>query len=167
MATLRDYGQLGRHAYYSRVRTFRRFLTLQALLVWQGGFVFYAAFVVPIGTDILGSPAAQGAISQRAAFWLNACGSAWAILALLDILVDRRVRMRLAIWAVAAAALAGQWLLHPRLGEFYDAETLRILDRGEFRRLHVAYLWLATTDWLAGLAYCWRLLADWTRPETP
>lgn len=149
------------------MRQFRRFLTLQALLVWQGGFVFYAAVVVPIGTEILGSPAAQGAITQRAAFWLNVCGTAWAALALLDALADgRRARARLLIWAVAVLALAGQWLLHPMLGELYDAEAMRVRDRAEFRRLHIIYLWLTTIDWLAGLAYCWRLLQDWTRPET-
>ena len=149
------------------MRTARRFLILEALLLWQGGFLFYAAFVVPIGTEILGSPAAQGAISQRAAWWLNACGVAWAVLALWDALVDgRRARVRLIIWGVAVAALAGQWLLHPLLGEQFDAELLRLRDRAGFRRLHIIYLWLATLDWLAGLAYAWRLLADWTRPET-
>jgi len=29
----------------------RRFLTIAALMFWQGGFTFYAAVVVPIGTD--------------------------------------------------------------------------------------------------------------------
>ena len=44
----------------------RRFLVVQALLLWQGGFLFYAAFVVPAGTEVLGSAAAQGAITVRA-----------------------------------------------------------------------------------------------------
>ena len=129
--------------------------------------MFYAAVVVPIGTEILGSPAAQGAITQRTAFWLNVCGSVWALLALFDMLAEgRRARPRLIIWGIAVLGLAGQWLLHPMLGELYDAETLRVLDRPRFRRLHISYLWLTTIDWLAGLAYCWQTLADWTRPET-
>ena len=150
------------------MRRLRRFLALQSLLLWQGGFLFYAAFVVPIGTEILGSPAAQGAISQRAAWWLNACGAGWAAVALWDALADgRRARLRLAIWALAVLALAGQWILHPMLDELFDADLMRVRDRVGFRRLHIIYLWLATLDWLAGLAYSWRLITDWTRPEPP
>jgi hypothetical protein len=33
--------------------TLRRFLALAALLDWQGGFLFYAAVVIPIGLDVL------------------------------------------------------------------------------------------------------------------
>jgi hypothetical protein len=33
----------------------RRFLLLTALVFWQGGFTFYGAVVVPIGSEILGS----------------------------------------------------------------------------------------------------------------
>ena len=43
----------------------RRFVVVQALLLWQGGFLFYAAIVVPVGTDELGSAFAQGKITAR------------------------------------------------------------------------------------------------------
>ena len=32
----------------------RRFLVFQTLLLWQGGFLFYTAVVVTIGTQVLG-----------------------------------------------------------------------------------------------------------------
>ena len=53
----------------------RRFLVLQSLLLWQGGFLFYAAFVVPAGTEVLGSSAAQGVITTRVVDALNVCGA--------------------------------------------------------------------------------------------
>ena len=32
----------------------RRFAVVQLLMLWQGGFLFYSGFVVPVGTDLLG-----------------------------------------------------------------------------------------------------------------
>jgi hypothetical protein len=52
----------------------RRLLVLQFLLLWQGGFVFYTAVVVPAGTAVLGSAAAQGAITARVTDTLNLIG---------------------------------------------------------------------------------------------
>ena len=42
----------------------RRFFVLQSLMLWQGGFLFYAAVVVPIGTDVLGGSFEQGRITR-------------------------------------------------------------------------------------------------------
>ena len=54
----------------------RRFVVLQILLLWQGGFLFYTAVVVPTGTAVLGSSAAQGAITARVTDVLNRIGIA-------------------------------------------------------------------------------------------
>ena len=39
----------------ARMSTFRRFLVIQALILWQGGFLFYAAVVVPTGSKVFSS----------------------------------------------------------------------------------------------------------------
>jgi hypothetical protein len=43
----------------------RRFLVLAAVMFWQGGFTFYEAVVVPVGSEILGSHQDQGPRSPR------------------------------------------------------------------------------------------------------
>ena len=42
----------------------RRLLVVQLLMLWQGGFLFYVVFVVPVGTDVLGSSFEQGRITR-------------------------------------------------------------------------------------------------------
>src|SRR5262249_50137002 len=81
----------------------RRFLVLLTLLFWQGGFTFYAAVVVPIGTQVLGSTAEQGRITRRVTPYLNLSGVAglvflgWDIGAGRDPLRRRR-RLRWLTW---------------------------------------------------------------------
>ena len=151
------------------VRLIRRFCVVQLTLAWQGGFLFYSAVVVPVGTDVLGSAAAQGAVTQQVTAWLNSIGVAWAAGVGLDLLADRRAgrragRARVALWAAAAVILALLWWLHPQLGELFDADLGRVTDRAGFRRLHAAYLWLSTAHWLIGLALVYLTLAAWTAP---
>ncbi len=144
----------------------RRFLVFQAYLLWQGGFLFYAAVVVPVGTDILGSAAVQGGVTQRVTAWLNLIGVGWAGVVLWDTVAGGgRRNVRLLLWAAAVGVLAGLWLLHPRLGDLFDPDAARVTDRPAFRRLHIAYLWLSTAHWLLGLALAWLTLAAWTRPS--
>lgn len=139
-------------------------MVFQAFLLWQGGFLFYAAVVVPVGTDVFGA-ASQGSVTQRVTWWLNVSGAAWAAVFLIDALPDgRRARARLILWAASVLILAGLCVLHPMLGELFDADDARVLDRRGFRRLHIAYLWLSTVHWLLGLALAWLTLAAWTRP---
>ena len=69
--------------------TLRRFLVVQALMLWQGGFLFYAAVVVPAGTEVLGSGAAQGPITARVTDALNLCGLAALVLTAWDQAVTR------------------------------------------------------------------------------
>ncbi|MBM3982319.1 MAG: hypothetical protein FJ304_19035 [Planctomycetes bacterium] len=120
----------------------RRFVVVQALLLWQGGFVFYAAVVVPVGTHLLGA-ASQGAVTARVTVALNALGVA----ALAALALDLRAgggRARWACWGFAT-------LCHTLLFALHAALRARLGDATSpaFYELHRAYLLASTVQWLA------------------
>src|SRR5262245_9782885 len=117
----------------------RRFLVLAALMFWQGGFVFYAGVVVPIGTEVLGSAQEQGRITRRVAVWLNWTGAVALIPLGWDAWVDRRNRIgrrgRIATWVILAAGQLVLFCLYPTLDSMFDPEAVHISERRLFRRL--------------------------------
>lgn len=141
--------------------TFRRFLVFQAFLLWQGGFLFYSAVVVPVGTGVLGSPALQGQITQPVTDWLNRFGVVWAAVYAWDLVAGRDGRWRWLLWAAAVGLLPVLWVLHGRMDALIDVDAGRLTDRAAFRRLHVAYLWASTAHWLLGLVLAWLALRAW------
>ena len=96
-----------------RLVDLRRFLVFQAFLLWQGGFLFYTAVVVPIGTDVLGSALVQGLITRRVTDWMNLFGAVWALAFAWDVAAcrDPDRRRRLARWLgwIGCVALLGRW----------------------------------------------------------
>jgi len=144
----------------------RRYLVVTALALWLGGFTFYAAVVVPVGTDRLGRTG-QGFITRDVTAWLNLVGLA----ALVPLGWDawsagRRGRpMRLVLWLVLAATLAVLAALHPRLVELLDDATEHVQDRRSFLFLHKTYLWVSTGQWAAGLLHLALTLRDWRRAD--
>ena len=150
--------------------TVRRFLVFQAFLAWQGGFLFYAAVVVPAGTELLGA-GTQGEVTREVTAWLNRIGFAWAAVTLWDLLADpppasrRRKRLALGLWAVAVVAIVWLVVLRGALGELLDSDAGRSASRAAFRRSHVAYLWLSTLHWLIGLYLAYDCVARWGRPN--
>ena len=143
----------------------RRFLAAVSLLFWQGGFTFYSAVVVPIGTEALTS-VGQGFITRRVTDYLNLAGAAslallaWELLAARDPRPARR-RARILFWLVLAAGLALLFVLHPRMDALLDPEENRVLDLGKFRRLHKVYLWISAVQWGCGLVYLLLTLRTW------
>lgn len=141
----------------------RRFLVLQSLLLWQGGFLFYALVVVPIGTDFLGSATHQGFVTQRVTLWLNRIG--WVALAILavDALATaprRRLRFWLVVLATILNALLAFWL-HGTISERLDFDEHRIRQREGFYSLHRWYLIVSGLQWLAMLAFSAFTLSAW------
>ena len=144
----------------------RRFLLTQALLLWQGGFLFYAAVVVPIGTEILGSAAAQGAITRRVTEWLNLAGLVYLGLLAWDVAATRdpsgrRAAARWWLWIGSVALLYLLWYLHLLLDFFAGPRGDFVQMKRPFRTVHVLYLWASTFHWLFGLALAWLTLAAW------
>jgi hypothetical protein len=143
----------------------RRFLVLAALLFWQGGFLFYASVVVPVGQELT-SHRRQGLITQQVTNYLNLAGAvalvplAWDVAVSGDGSLRRRV-FRWASWAGMALALALLAWLHPRLDELLDNASLSIADPPLFRERHRVYLWTSTVQWALGVAYTLLMLLAW------
>lgn len=144
--------------------TLRRFLVIQALLCWQGGFLFYAAVVVPIGTEVHGS-FNQGMVTRHVTDWMNVIGAAavailaWDQLANGDPRVYRRVRWGL--WLVLAGGLPILATIHVRIEPYIDSS----MDHRTFYQWHRVYLYVASAQWVAGLAYVAVMLRAWAKPQ--
>ena len=144
----------------------RRFLLVAALMFWQGGFTFYGAVVVPVGSEVLGSHQEQGWITRSVTIFLNLAGivaiGVWAW----DIAMTRepnawRRRLRWALWIVLLLTLGLLAWLHLRLDDLLDLESFRIVDRPQFRRLHVWYLNTSTVQWGSSLLLLAATLLAW------
>jgi hypothetical protein len=148
----------------------RRFLVLQALLLWQGGFLFYSTFVVPAGTEVLGSAAAQGAITARVTDALNACGVVGLAFAAWDLARGRdpdrrRTAARWWCWSLAAVTQLALVCLHELLESFMDPGRTHVVVGSSFRPVHRAYLWVSTAQWLVCLALAWWTLRAWAAED--
>src|SRR4051794_27557099 len=117
----------------------RRFLVVQMIMLWQGGFLFYAAVVVPIGTEVLGGSFEQGAITRFVTQKLNWIGVAavgvfgWELLASQP--PSRRQRRLLwGSWLILSVGLVALFLVHPLLMDRVDFAKSKFLGpREEFR----------------------------------
>jgi hypothetical protein len=144
----------------------RRLLVMAAFAVWQGGFIFYTAVVVPIGTEVLGSARRQGFITRQVTDAMNGCGAvalslmAWELACCRD---PRRYRLwgRAAFWSLMTACAVGLFVLHPRLEALLDVPNEAIIDRAAFRPLHRAYLWISSGQWACATVYLALTLPAW------
>jgi hypothetical protein len=145
---------------------FRRLLIMAAFAVWQGGFIFYTAVVVPIGAEVLGSARRQGFITRQVTDAMNACGAvalsamAWEVVSCRDPR-RRRVFARAALWALMAGCAVALFLLHPRMEALLDVPNQAIVDVAAFRPLHRAYLWVSSGQWACATVYLALTLAAW------
>jgi hypothetical protein len=145
--------------------TLRRFLVVQMLMLWQGGFLFYTSVVVPEGTKLLGA-AGQGAITARVTDALNAVGAvALAVLALeLSRTRDPNTRRTAWRWVAWSVALVCQGLLvyfHMLLDAFMDEDRRYVVVRPPFYPVHRMYLWTSTVLWAACVLLTWWTLRSW------
>jgi hypothetical protein len=143
----------------------RRFLVIQALLLWQGGFLFYAAVVIPVGSDVLGSWA-QGTVTRHVTDRMNLIGA----VALLILAWDQWTNgepscrwWRWILWAVMALSLIALAVIHPVIAAYADGSaTQAAMDYQTFYLWHRVYLCVATAQWVASLGYVAVTLRAWT-----
>jgi hypothetical protein len=149
------------------VKIVRRFLVMAALALWQGGFTFYASFVVPVGVDVLGSHLDQGFITQRVTDRLNLVGALALPILAWDLATGSGggrwlKRWQWVNWALLAVTLGGLCWLHLTMDAMLDADQHDILEYESFRRSHRQYLMVSTLQWgislvfLAVTLWCWR-----------
>jgi hypothetical protein len=147
-----------------------RCLTVFALMFWQGGFVFYAAVVVPVAMSILEPPALQSFVTLAVTRYLNLAGaSTLAILALEvwltpDVSTRRRIS-RWLCWLLMTAALVALFLVHPQLVRFMDQESKVILDRQALWPLHRLYLLVSAAQWLCAVIFVVLTLRAWKEED--
>lgn len=144
----------------------RRCLVAQAVLLWQGGFLFYTAFVVPAGAKALGSAAAQGVITARVTDVLNVLGVVGLVLAAWELnysrdLDPRRTAARWWCWSVAVLCQALLFYLKTLLDAFMDPARTRVVIRPPFYPVHAAYLWTSTVQWAACLLLAGLTVVAW------
>jgi hypothetical protein len=128
---------------------FRRFLVLAVLLFWMGGFTFYAAVVVPVGQEVLGSHRKQGFVTREVTRYLNLAGAVALLLLAWDLARARNTSRygrwaRWAAWVGMALALGLLFWLHYRLDALLNPESFQILDSWAFYAQHQWYLWIST-----------------------
>jgi len=148
----------------------RTFLLVQTGMVWQGGFLFYAAVVVPVGTDVLGSPILQGFVTQEVTRWLNWIGIAFHLLLGWELLAERgghRRRSRVGLCTVSALLLVALIVLHPVLDSFLDPVEQTVNRSKIFYQWHSVYLWISALQWALGLGNAWLWLLKWREPPLP
>jgi hypothetical protein len=145
----------------------RRFLVLAALMFWQGGFVFYAAVVVPIGTEVLNGATEQGFITRHVTRKINWTGT----IALVPFVWDAftadssrwRQRARLALVGLMAICLIVLFRLHPQMDAMmFEQNGVKSVDEYDtFHRLHRIYLWTITAQFAGSVVFALASLAAW------
>lgn len=154
----------------NRLVVIYRTLLLAVFALWFGGFTFYTAFVVPIGTEVLGSSRAQGMVTQQVTDQLNAVGGFMIAFFLVDFLLGWKSRSRrLSIWIGSlTGTIAVLWIgllwLHSILDGMIIDEDL-ISDEVNFYQLHRAYLWTSTVQWILCWGWLVVIVSDWFRPR--
>ncbi len=143
-----------------------RFLWLIFFAIWQGGFMFYGAIVVPVGTKVLGSENLQGFVTQSVTNYLNIIGVIALIIWLCELILQRdtyKIRRSLR-WAILILLIVMMGLLgwlHYRLDQLLNAETYLISNSDLFTRLHSWYLIISTIQWAFSLILAGLSLGAW------
>lgn len=129
------------------VRSLWTVFVLLLFAVWWGGLTFYAAIVVPIGTELIGA-SEQGFVTQQVTQWHNAVLTAMSVCLVIEAWRQRRWQLWTVVCGLAVidAALLHQ---HQELSGLISFQDQSISDG--FYSQHAIYLWLTTIEWAIGL----------------
>jgi len=136
----------------------QRVLTTIAVALWFGGFTIYTAFVVKVGSRVVGG-LEQGYITQQVTDTLQVFAAIMIVAVALDIAVHWRRTNRLmrtlqsVAWMFMLGSLVGLVIVHSQMDELLDLATFARPDHGPFRPLHQRYQLISTILWFATLAY--------------
>jgi hypothetical protein len=140
----------------------RRMLVVLALMVWQGGFIFYGAVVVPITRAQVDQPL-RGQITQRVTGWVNFIGTVALLPAFADVWAgtDPRKLWRWLTWAGMAAPHLALVLLHRELSRQMAATDFGESEMVGFRQWHWAYMAVAAVQCVVGLVFVVLMVRAW------
>lgn len=145
----------------------RRLLVLAAFAFWQGGFTFYAAVVVPIGAEVLGSAAEQGRITRPVTGYMNLAGAVAIAIFSADVTaVAPRRRSRALILVAEIALLVALIVIRSHLEGMIEHDSAFPADRAAFRPWHRLYLWLSTAQWALAIAFLALTLSAWRQSDS-
>lgn len=143
-----------------------RLLWIVLFAVWQGGFMFYGAIVVPVGTRVLGSESLQGFVTQSVTNYLNIIGALALSYWISEFLLccDTNKIRNCSRWVLLGTMMLLLGLLvwmHTKLDGFLDAGSQVVLQHQQFHRLHSWYLIISTVEWALSLVFLVVTLAAW------
>ena len=148
-----------------RPLTILRFVAIGTLVLWIGGFTFYAGIVIPILHEFMAESEA-GEITRRVTDVLNVVGVV-SVLVWSGLLVQERnsrpawIRsLRLFAFAGTVLLLIGQGIVHRILDARLDAGTMR-----GFYPIHRVYVGGSTLQWGLNLGVLYLSLVLWTTRE--
>jgi hypothetical protein len=136
-----------------------RITLLITFAIWWGGFTFYAAIVVPVGSEILGSARTQGFITQVVTHWLNLAAALTILMMAVDSWLNRRTRKKVGFFIQLGATIASficlavLVYLHPRMDELINFSGETISDEAKFYEIHRVYLWVSSVQWVLGAVW--------------
>lgn len=138
----------------------RYFLLLLAISFSFGGFTFYTAVVVPIGTDVFDATS-QGFITRQVTHVLNMASAgtllmivwqAWSLRWQLSRTATIVAVIHLSVYTLCLAVLV---VLHPQLDALLNHEEFSVHQPDKFYGRHRVYLWVSTFQWLATFGLVW------------
>lgn len=151
-----------------RLRELIRLATFWAIAIWQGGFIFYAGFVLKIGARELASDLAQGFITRRVTLELENLG--WIALIIWGIALwgtrfsRQSLKMTVAIlWCAIVAIHLGLHFQWHAVDRALDVSAHAVRDADAFHIAHRIFMWAATLQLLLVVILSGVTLQAWQR----
>lgn len=149
----------------------QRVVTVFAIALWFGGFTFYTASVVRIGSKVVGG-LTQGYVTEKVTRVLEVLAAVMVVAVIIDIAthwkrVGRWMRtLQSVAWSTMALSLVAVVLIHNRMDHLIDPITRAKPDPEAFSPLHQAYQFISTCLWIATVAYVLMLVRNHATEST-
>ena len=144
-------------------------MVLGAACLWLGGLTFYAAFVIPVLHDALGSHREAGFVTRTVTLRINLLAAIALPLLTWDLWLDSirppktPHRVAVATLVIMALAQATLFYLHRVLDSQITTADRSIDAATGFYQVHRVYLLVTAAQWTAGLVHVAVMLSRWRR----
>lgn len=149
----------------------QRAMTIFAIALWFGGFTFYTACVLRIGSKVVGG-LTQGFVTQRVMRVLELLAAVMVVAVIIDIAthwkrIGRWLRtLQCVAWSTMAASLIGIVLIHNKMDPLLDPGAFAKPDHEAFSPFHQAYQFISTCMWVATVVYVLLVVRVYATPTT-